>query len=103
MSCPRSIVCLAPLPGSSPKSHTPCILLAGRHQPTLLRCLDGWPRRNGKSVPFSVQFVDQGQSLAHFADNRFDLAVVQSPSAEQAQALIAQLIRVARQGLLTLR
>jgi hypothetical protein len=90
------------LPGSSPKSHNPRILLVGRHQPTLLRCLDGWPRRNGKSAPFSVQFVDQGQPLGHFADNYFDLAVVQSPCAEQAPALIAALTRVARQGLLTL-
>lgn len=103
MSCPRPIVCLAPLPGSSLKSHSPSILLVGRHQPTLLRCLDGWPRRNGRSAPFSVRFVDEGQSLAQFADDRFDLAVMQSPSAEHAPALIAALTRVARQGLLTLR
>ena len=103
MSCPRALVCLAPLPGSVLTSHVPSILLVGRHQPALLRCLDGWPRRSGKSAPFSVQFLDAGQSLAHFSDNRFDLAVVQSPSAEEAPALIAQLTRVARQGLLTLR
>lgn len=102
MSCPRTHVCLAPLPGSSAKSHNPRILLIGRHQPTLLRCLDGWPRRNGKSAPFSVQFLEEGQSLAHFPDDRFDLAVVQSPSTAQAPALIAALTRVARQGLLTL-
>jgi hypothetical protein len=77
--------------------------LVGRHQPTLLSCLDGWPRRNGKSMPFSLQFLDEGHSLADFADDRFDLAVVQSPSAEQAPVLIAALTRVARQGLLTLR
>lgn len=103
MSCPRPIVCLAPLPGSSLASHIPSILLVGGHQPTLLRCLDGWPRRNGKSAPFSVRFLEPGQSLEHFADNRFDLAVVQSPPAEQAPAVIAALTRVARQGLLTFR
>jgi hypothetical protein len=102
MSCPRPIVCLTPLPGSSPRSHVPSILLIGNHQPTLLRCLDGWPRRHGKATPFSVRFLDPGQCLAHFPDDRFDLAVVQSPSAQHAPALIAQLTRVARQGLLRL-
>ncbi len=102
MSCPRPVVCLAPLPGSVLTSYVPSILLIGQHQPTLLRYLDGWPRRHGKATPFSVRFMNPGQGLAHVADNRFDLAVVQSPSAEHAPALIADLVRVARQGLLRL-
>jgi hypothetical protein len=101
MSCPRPIVCLAPLAASTP-ARNPRILLAGQHQPTLLRCLDGWPRRNGKSSAFLIEFTDQMQSLATFADNRFDLAVVQSPSRENADELFRHLTRVARQGLITL-
>lgn len=102
MSCPRPIVCLTPLPASAaPRS--PRILLVGQHQPTLLRYLDGWPRRAGKASAFLIQFIDPAQSLAHLANDRFDLAVVQSPSAQEAADVIGHLTRVARQGLVTLR
>ncbi|MDE1165655.1 MAG: hypothetical protein PW845_09750 [Pseudomonas sp.] len=100
MSCPRPIVCLAPLAASVP-ARTPRILLAGNHQPTLLRCLDGWPRRNGKASALLIEFIDQVQPLTAFANNRFDLAVVQSPSPEHASEVIRHLTRVARQGLIT--
>ncbi|MGC1330914.1 hypothetical protein [Pseudomonas sp.] len=102
MSCPRPIVCLAPLPASS-APRNPRILLVGQHQPTLLRYLDGWPRRAGKASAFLIQFIDPSQSLAHLANDRFDLAVVQSPSAEQAAEVLGHLTRVARQGLVALR
>lgn len=102
MSCPRPIVCLAPLPASS-APRNPRILLVGQHQPTLLRYLDGWPRRAGKASAFLIQFIDPSQSLANLANNRFDLAVVQSPAAEHAAEVIGHLTRVARQGLVTLR
>ncbi|MFF7708497.1 hypothetical protein [Pseudomonas sp. NPDC007930] len=100
MSCPRPSVCLAPLPSARLHNRTPSILLIGQHQPTLLRCLDGWPRRNGKASALAIQFAEAGQDLAGYAADRFDLAVVQSPSAEQAPRVIAQLVRIARQGLL---
>ncbi|WP_407316149.1 class I SAM-dependent methyltransferase [Pseudomonas sp. nanlin1] len=102
MSVPRPVVCLAPAPVSlTPR--TPRILLMGRHQPTLLRCLDGWPRRQGKAGAFTAQFLDDQASLAGFADRQFDLAVVQAPSPERAEEVIRQLLRVARQGLITWR
>ena len=102
MSCPRPIVCLTPLPASS-APRNPRILLVGQHQPTLLRYLDGWPRRAGKASAFLIQFIDPSEPLAHLANNRFDLAVVQSPSAERAAEVIGHLTRVARQGLVALR
>lgn len=102
MSCPRPAVCLAPLP-SSPTLRNPRILLVGAHQPSLLRCLDGWPRRQGKAVAFMAQFIDDLQQLAGFADGRFDLAVLQSPEAGKAGEAIGHLTRIARQGLITRR
>lgn len=102
MSCPRPIVCLSPIP-ATPSLRNPRILLVGQHQPTLLRCLDGWPRRRGKAVAFVAQFIDELASLAQFPDNRFDLAVIQAPVAERAEEVIAQVTRVARQGLITRR
>lgn len=102
MSCPRPLVWLAPLP-SSPALRNPRILLVGAHQPSLLRCLDGWPRRQGKAVAFVAQFIDNLEELAGFADSRFDLAVLQSPGPGQAGAAIAHLTRIARQGLITRR
>ena len=81
----------------------PRILLCGTHQPTLLRYLDGWPRRSGGPAAFLIQFVDDGESLARFATDSFDLAVIQAPSAEDAPDMIKQLTRVARQGLITRR
>lgn len=102
MSCPRPIVCLAPLSPARLLNRTPCILLCGHHQPTLLRCLDGWPRRHGKATALAIQFIAPGHDLATFADDRFDLAVVQSPRAGEAVAVIGHLTRIARQGLLRL-
>lgn len=81
----------------------PKILLGGKHQPTLLRYLDGWPRRTGGPAAFLIQFVEDGETLARFASDSFDLAVIQSPTVEGASEMISQLIRVARQGLITRR
>ncbi|MGY2200214.1 class I SAM-dependent methyltransferase [Pseudomonas gingeri] len=102
MNNPRPVVRLAPITANLP-DRNPKILLGGKHQPTLLRYLDGWPRRKGRTSAFLIQFVEDGDSLERFADNSFDLAVIQSPAAGQAEAVIRQLTRVARQGLITRR
>ncbi|TVT82803.1 class I SAM-dependent methyltransferase [Pseudomonas sp. H3(2019)] len=86
-----------------PTQRSPKILLGGNHQPTLLRYLDGWPRRTGGPAAFLIQFVEDGESLARFASDSFDLAVIQSPCAEDAAEVIKQLTRVARQGLIARR
>ncbi|OLF52415.1 hypothetical protein [Pseudomonas chlororaphis] len=81
----------------------PKILLCGTHQPTLLRYLDGWPRRSAGPSAFLIQFIEDGESLARFANDSFDLAVIQAPSSENAAEVIKHLTRVARQGLITRR
>lgn len=100
MSCPRSSVCLTPLP-SDQSARTPRVLLSGPHQPTLVRFLDGWPRRKGRATALLIQFVECESSLADYADDRFDLAVVQAPAQENAAEVIGHLTRIARQGLIT--
>ena len=102
MSQPRPLVRLAPITANQ-TFRNPKILLGGKHQPTLLRYLDGWPRRSGGPAAFLIQFVDDGESLSRFATDSFDLAVIQAPSAEDAPEMIKQLTRVARQGLITRR
>ncbi|MFK7605808.1 MULTISPECIES: class I SAM-dependent methyltransferase [unclassified Pseudomonas] len=102
MSQPRPVVSLAPVTANS-DLRNPKILLGGKHQPTLLRWLDGWPRRKGRASAFLIQFVEERDELARFASDSFDLAVIQSPCAEDAEVVIRNLIRVSRQGLIALR
>jgi hypothetical protein len=80
----------------------PQILLSGSHQPTLLRYLDGWPRRRSGPCAFLIKFVDASETLSQYRNDEFDLAVVQSPAAEQVEQVIRNLTRIARQGLITL-
>ena len=100
MSCPRTSVFLTPLPASL-AVRTPRILLGGLHQPTLLRNLDGLSRRKGQARAFLIQFAEADCDLAHFASDRFDLGVIQSPVPNRAALVIAHLTRIARQGLIT--
>ena len=106
MLSPQPLIRLAPIT-SGLTFRNPKILLGGSHQPTLLRYLDGWPKRWPKRWPgprtFLINFVHDGESLARFASNRFDMAVIQAPSAEQLDETVRQLTRVARQGLITRR
>ncbi|WPC07040.1 class I SAM-dependent methyltransferase [Pseudomonas sp. MBLB4123] len=102
MTCPQPLIRLAPITtGLSLRNAK--ILLGGSHQPTLLRYLDGWPKRWGASPTFLIQFTHADESLARFASDSFDLAVVQAPSAEQLHDTVRELTRVARQGLITRR
>jgi len=102
MSCPRTSVCLSPLPASQ-AARTPRILLGGQHQPTLLRHLEGLSRRKGLARAFLIQFADIGCHLAHYGNDRFDLAVIQAPAPDEAAQVIGHLTRIARQGLITRR
>lgn len=98
----RAPLRLAPITSGLVRSN-PKILLGGNHQPSLLRYLDGWPKRWGKPRAFLVQFAGADESLAHFAADSFDLAIVQAPCGEGVNECIHQLTRVARQGLIVLR
>ncbi|BBH32150.1 class I SAM-dependent methyltransferase [Pseudomonas sp. St290] len=102
MNAPSPLVRLAPITANLVQRN-PKILLGGTHQPTLLRYLDGWPRRNHGPAAFLIQFVEDGESLTRFANDSFDLAVIQSPSVVDAPEMIRQLTRIARQGLITRR
>lgn len=100
MNNPRPLIRLAPIAGQINRRN-PKILLGGSHQPTLLRYLDGWPRRQNGPHAFLIQFIDQHQSLERFGNDQFDLAVVQAPTAERRDEVIRHLTRIARQGLIT--
>lgn len=102
MHTPIPLSRTAPI-GSRFSRRNPSILLVGNHQPTLLRLLDGWPRRGAASPAMLIRFVDAQASLAGFADDQFDRAVVQAPSIERCDEVIRHLVRIARQGLITLR
>lgn len=98
----RTSLRLAPITSGLVRS-SPKILLGGNHQPSLLRYLDGWPERWGKPRAFLVQFTGADESLAHFATNSFDLAVIQAPHGERLEECVRELTRVARQGLIVRR
>jgi len=102
MSCPRTSVCLSPLPACQ-AARTPRILLGGQHQPTLLRHLEGLSRRKGQARAFLIQFAETTCRLEQFGNDRFDLAVIQAPAPGDAAEVIGHLTRIARQGLITRR
>ncbi|BAN49038.1 hypothetical protein [Metapseudomonas resinovorans] len=102
MTCPQPLLRLAPIT-SGLVLRNPRILLGGSHQPTLLRYLEGWPKRWGGPRNFLIQFVREGESLSRFANDSFDMAVIQAPATELLPEVLGQLVRVARQGLITLR
>ena len=89
MSCPRTSVCLTPL-AKDQASRTPRILLGGQHQPTLLRNLDGFSRRKGQARAFLIQFFETCTQLGEYANDRFDLAVIQAPAAEDAADVVEE-------------
>ncbi|MDQ0666817.1 hypothetical protein QF039_001117 [Pseudomonas sp. W2I6] len=61
MNALRPLIRLAPITADLTQRN-PKILLGGKHQPTLLRYLDGWPRRTGRPSAFLIQFVEDGDS-----------------------------------------
>ncbi|NWL81044.1 hypothetical protein DM872_29760 [Pseudomonas taiwanensis] len=102
MTCPQPLLRLAPIT-TGLVLRNPRILLGGSHQPTLLRYLEGWPKRWGRPRNFLIQFAREGESLARFASDSFDMAVIQTPSAQELPEVLGHLVRVARQGLITRR
>ncbi|KAF1067828.1 MAG: hypothetical protein GAK45_01554 [Pseudomonas citronellolis] len=103
MTCANPHIRLAPITTGLIRRN-PRILLGGNHQPTLIRYLEGWPKRwRDGSRTFLIQFAQHPQELTRFATDSFDFAVVQAPAAEELEALVHELTRVARQGLITRR
>lgn len=102
MSCAHPHVRLAPITTGLLRRN-PRILLSGNHQPTLVRYLEGWPKRWQGSRTFRIQFAGDLAEIARFADDSFDFAVADAPGAETLERLVHELTRVARQGLITRR
>lgn len=102
MTCPQPLLRLAPIT-TGLVLRNPRVLLGGSHQPTLLRYLEGWPKRWDRQRNFLIRFAREGESLSCFASDSFDMAVIQAPSSEELPEVLGQLVRVARQGLITFR
>lgn len=103
MSCPRTHLHFSPLSHAAVNRH-PHVLLVGSHQPRLLKSLEGWPKQWPGSRNFLVRFAGaQVQDLARLPADAFDLVVVGAEARPLESELIGQLVRVARQGLISLR
>lgn len=103
MICPRTHLHFSPLPHAAVNRH-PHVLLVGSHQPRLLKSLEGWPKHWPGSRNFLVRFAGtQVQDLARLPADAFDLVVVGAEARPLEGELIGQLVRVARQGLISLR
>lgn len=102
MSSDRFQIRLAPIT-SGLFRRGPKILLGGNDRQSLMHCLRGWPSRWGRKDSSLIQFAcDPETIIADFPADSFDLAVLEAPSAN-AEEVIHELTRVARQGLITRR
>lgn len=103
MSCPRTHLHFSPLPQVEVNRH-PHVLLVGSHQPHLLKSLEGWPKHWPASRNFLIRFAaPRAEELARLPANAYDLVVAGVEAKPLDDALIGQLVRVARQGLIKLR
>ncbi|WP_120996525.1 class I SAM-dependent methyltransferase [Stutzerimonas urumqiensis] len=103
MTLPATPLRFGPLASGLHRTASSRILLVGRHQPSLLRRLDGWSRRCGRPNAFLIQFNAPGEPLHRFARDSFDLAVVEALDPSTLAEQVQQLVRVARQGLIMRR
>jgi hypothetical protein len=103
MSCLRPHLYFPLLPRTAANRH-PHVLLVGTHQPNLLKHLEGWPKHWPGARNFLIRFAGaNAQDLACLPANAFDLVVVGAEASAAEGELIGQLVRVARQGLISLR
>ncbi len=99
MICPQPLCRLAPIT-TGMNSGTPRILLCANQAAGLLRYMEGWSMNN-KSRQLLIESLDQPGLLAELASDSFDLAVVQAVPVTELNGLVHELVRVARQGLIT--
>lgn len=103
MNCPRPHLYFSSLPPTVLNRH-PHVLLVGSHQPRLLKSLDGWPKHWPGARNSLIKFAPpQAEALALLPSNGFDLVVFGGEAQPLNAELIEQLVRVARQGLISLR
>ena len=99
MICPQPLCRLAPIT-TGMNSGRPRILLCANQAAGLLRYMEGWSMNN-RSRQLLIESLDQPALLAEMASDSFDLAVVQAVPAAELGNLVHELVRVARQGLIT--
>lgn len=103
MSCPRPYLQFSPVPASALR-RAPLVLLLGSHQPRLLDHLDGWPKRWVPARQALVKFAPaSAEALQALADDSVDLLLIGRDAGPLDDALLRQALRVARQGLISLR
>lgn len=103
MSCPRTHLHFSPLPRCAVNRH-PHVLLVGSHQARLLKSLEGWPKHWPAARNFLVRFAGpRPEDLRALPSDAYDLVVVGVEARPVQAELIGQLVRVARQGLISLR
>ena len=96
MTCPSTQLRLAPITTGLVRRN-PRILLSGPHQPTLVRYLEGWPKRWNGSRTFLIQFAQDGRTWRASPATR-STSPWSGPGAEDLDLVVRQLIRVARRA-----
>jgi hypothetical protein len=81
-------------------SGSPRVLLCSNQAAGLLRYMEGWSRQS-RDRQLVIESLQQPELLAEMASDSFDLAVVQAVPAVALKGLVHELVRVARQGLIT--
>ncbi len=79
----------------------PNVLLASNQSISLLRHLDRQPKHCAITRRLLTETQTISMALSNFANDSFELAVVPSAPVAQMDDLVRELVRVARQGLIT--
>ena len=99
MICPQPLCRLAPVTTGMTSGH-PRILLCSNLAAGLWRYMEGCARQR-LNRQLIIESLQQPDLLAGLPSDSFDLAVVQAVSAPALDGLVHDLVRVARQGLIT--
>ena len=99
MICPQPLCRLAPIT-TGMNSGNPRILLCAKQASGLVRYMEGWSL-DTRRRQLRIESLDQPELLAGMLSDSFDLAVVQAVPAVELDGLVHELVRVARQGLIT--
>ena len=99
MICPQPLCRLAPIT-TGMNSGSPRILLCTKQASGLVRYIEGWSL-DTRRRQLRIESLDQPELLAGMLSDSFDLAVVQAVPAVELDGLVHELVRVARQGLIT--
>ncbi|WP_229732181.1 hypothetical protein [Pseudomonas sp. N040] len=65
-----------------------------------MRYMEGWSKHNSNRQ-LLIESLQQPALLSSLATDSFDLAVVQAVPANELTSLVHDLVRIARQGLIT--